>query len=156
MFFNSKCGLPQNLYYFLDAAYLFGCSLFLDAAYSPDAAYSLPLPCQRRWLFHSALLGRIRAFDKSCRQDPRYEVDKILCHRTFKGRCEMLVRWAGYDESHNQWVRRSVLEEDVPTLALAYDANPSILVSRKSVPKRATKGSPDMVSPDVCHSSRST
>ena len=24
--------------------------------------------------------------------DPRYEVDKILWHRTFKGRCEMLVR----------------------------------------------------------------
>ena len=28
----------------------------------------------------------------------------------------MLVRWAGYDESHNQWVRRSVLEEDPPDL----------------------------------------
>jgi hypothetical protein len=34
--------------------------------------------------------------------DPRYEVDKILWHRTFKGRREMLLRWAGYDESHNQ------------------------------------------------------
>jgi hypothetical protein len=88
--------------------------------------------------------------------DPRYEVDKILCHRTFKGRREMLVRWAGYDESHNQWVRRSVLEEDVPTLVLAYDANPSIFVSRKSAPKRATKGSPDMVSPAVRRSSRFT
>ncbi len=43
----------------------------------------------------------------------------------------MLVRWAGYDESHNQWVRRSVLE-DVPALVLAYDTNPSIFVSRKS------------------------
>ncbi len=68
--------------------------------------------------------------------DPRYEVDKILWHRTLKGRCEMLVRWAGYDESHNQWVRRSVFEENVPTLVLAYDANPSIFVPRKSVPKR--------------------
>jgi hypothetical protein len=81
--------------------------------------------------------------------DPRYEIDKILCHRTFKGRCEMLVRWEGYDESHKQWVRRSVLEEDVPVLVLAYDANPSIFVSRKSVPKRATKGPPDLVS-SVC------
>ncbi len=62
----------------------------------------------------------------------------------------------GYDESHNQWVRRSVLEEDVSTLVLVYDANPSIFVSRKSVPKRATKGPPDLVSPTVCHSSRST
>ncbi len=48
--------------------------------------------------------------------DPRYEVDKILCHRTFKGRCEILVCWVGYDESHDQWVRRSVLKEDVPVL----------------------------------------
>ena len=88
--------------------------------------------------------------------DPRYEVDTILWHRTFKGRREMLVRWAGYDESHNQWVRRSVLEEDVPALVLAYDANPSIFVSRKSAPKRATKGPPDLVSPAVRRSSRST
>ncbi len=92
--------------------------------------------------------------------DPRYElgyeVDKILCHRTFKGRCEMLVRWAGYNESHNQWVRRSVLEEDVPVLVLAYDANPSIFVSRKSSPKRTTKGPPDLVQSVVRHSRRST
>ncbi len=43
-----------------------------------------------------------------------------------KGRCEMLVWWAGYDESHNQWVRRSVLEEDVPvsrTLEGSLEAN---------------------------------
>jgi hypothetical protein len=77
--------------------------------------------------------------------DPRYEVDKILCHRTFKGRREMLVNWSGYDESHNQWVRRSVLEEDVPVLVLTYNVNPSIFVSRKSVPKRETKGPSDLV-----------
>jgi hypothetical protein len=88
--------------------------------------------------------------------DPRYEIDKILCHRTFKGRCEMIVRWVGYDESRNQWVRSSVLEEDVSTLVLAYDANPSIFVFRKSSPKRTTKGPSDLVSPVVCRSSRST
>ena len=88
--------------------------------------------------------------------DPRYEVEKILWHRTFKGRCEMLVRWAGYDESHNQWVRRSVLEEDVPALVLAYDANPSTFVSRKSAPTRATKGPPDLVPSLVRRSRRST
>jgi hypothetical protein len=87
--------------------------------------------------------------------DPRYEVDKILWHRTLKGRREMLVRWAGYDESHNQWVRRSVLEEDVPALVLAYDANPSIFVSRKSAPTRATKGPPDLVPSAVRRSRRS-
>ena len=62
--------------------------------------------------------------------DPRYEVDKILWHRTFKNRREMLVRWKGYDESHNQWVRRSVLEEDVPALVLAYGEDPIVFVSR--------------------------
>ena len=56
----------------------------------------------------------------------------------------------GYDESHNQWVRRSVLEEDVPALVLAYDETPSIFVSRKSGPKRATKGPPDLLQPVVC------
>ncbi len=68
----------------------------------------------------------------------------------------MLVRWAGYDESHNQWVRRSVLEEDVPTLVLTYDANPSIFVSRKSVSKRVTKGPPDLVYSVVRRSLRSS
>ena len=68
----------------------------------------------------------------------------------------MLVRWAGYDESHNQWVRRSVLEEDVPVLVLAFDTNPSIFVSRKSAPKRATKGPPDLVPSAVRRSRRST
>jgi hypothetical protein len=68
----------------------------------------------------------------------------------------MLVRWAGYDESHNQWVRRSVLEEDVPALVLAYDVNPSIFVSRPSAPKRATKGPPDLVNSVVRRSLRSS
>ena len=36
----------------------------------------------------------------------------------------------GYDESHNQWVHRSVLETDVSVLVLPYDTNPSTFVSR--------------------------
>jgi hypothetical protein len=83
--------------------------------------------------------------------DPRYEVEKILWHRRFKGRREMLVRWVGYDESHNHWVRRSVLDEDVPALFLAYDAD-----SSKSAPKRAMKGPPDLVQPAVRRARRST
>ena len=50
----------------------------------------------------------------------------------------------GY-ESHNQWVRRSVLEEDVPELLLSYDVDPSVFVSRKSVPKREMKGPVDLI-----------
>ena len=57
------------------------------------------------------------------------------------------MRWAGYDESHNQWARRSVLEEDVTVLVLPHDVDPSIFVSRKSAPKRATKGPPDLLQP---------
>ena len=88
--------------------------------------------------------------------DPRCEVDKILWHHTFKNRREMLVRWTGYDESHNQWVRRSVLEEDVSSLVLAYDADPNVFVSRKSVPKQVTRGPPDLIQPVVRHSRRSS
>ena len=55
-----------------------------------------------------------------------------------EGRCEILVRWSGYDESHNQWVRK-VLQSDVTALVTVYDVNPSTFVSRKSDPKRATK-----------------
>ena len=68
----------------------------------------------------------------------------------------MMVQWVGYDESHNQWVRRSVLEEDVPALVLAYDADPSVFVSRKSAPKRATRGPPDLMLPVILRSRRSS
>ena len=57
----------------------------------------------------------------------------------------MLVRWVGYDESHNQWVRRSVLEEDVSALVLSYDVDPSVFVSWKSAPKREMKGPVDVI-----------
>ena len=59
----------------------------------------------------------------------------------------------GYDESHNQLVRRSVLEEDVTVLVLSYDEDPSVFVSRKSVPNRVTKGPPDLL-PTVVRLSR--
>ena len=57
------------------------------------------------------------------------------------------MRWARYDESHNQWVCRSVLEEDVTVLVLAHDVDPSLFVSRKSAPKRVTKGPLDLMQP---------
>ena len=75
---------------------------------------------------------------------------------SFKGRREMMVRWTGCDESHNQFVRRSVLKEDVPALVLAYDEDSSVFVSRKSAPKRVTKGPPDLILPAARRSRRST
>ncbi len=42
-------------------------------------------------------------------------------------------------------IKHIYVEKDVPVLVLAYDANPSIFVSRKSAPKRATKGPSDLV-----------
>ena len=68
----------------------------------------------------------------------------------------MLVRWVGYDESHNQWVRLSVLEKDVSALVLSYDEDPSVFDSRKSTSKRATKGPPDLLLPVARRSRRST
>ena len=88
--------------------------------------------------------------------DPRYEVDKILWYRTYKGRCEMLVWWSGYDESHNQWVRRLELKEDVPALVLACDEDPSVFVSRQSTSKRTTKDPTDLLQPAARRSRRST
>jgi len=48
----------------------------------------------------------------------------------------MFVHWKGYDASHGRWVSRASLLQDVPALVAAYDANPSVLVPRRSAPKR--------------------
>ena len=50
------------------------------------------------------------------------------------------MEWKGYDTSHNSWVHRDVLQEDVPALLAAYDLNPVLFQARASAPKRATKG----------------
>ena len=70
----------------------------------------------------------------------RYEIDRILGDRVLHGRPEYCVAWKGYDQSHDTWVHRDVLREDVPALLRAYDANPTSFQARKSAPKRATKG----------------
>jgi hypothetical protein len=69
----------------------------------------------------------------------RYEVDRIVMHRSLKGVAEMFVHWKGYDASHGRWVSRSSLLQDVPALVAAYDANPSVLVPRRSAPQRAVR-----------------
>jgi len=63
-----------------------------------------------------------------------YEVSRIL-----KGRHELYVEWKGYDQSHNSWVLRQILLEDVPALLAAYEAKPANFAPRASAPIRATK-----------------
>jgi hypothetical protein len=104
--------------------------MYLDGKYVPS---QVPLKFEVRWFGSFKVLaarGPVVQLDLPVtlgKMSPWVNVRhlklvvKILWHRTFKGRREMLVRWAWYDESHNQWVRCSVLEEDVPVLVLAYD-----------------------------------
>ena len=70
----------------------------------------------------------------------RWEVRRILGHRTLHRRPELLVEWAGYDTSRCTWEHRDNLVADVPDMVLAYEANPSVLQARASAPKRATRG----------------
>ena len=70
----------------------------------------------------------------------RYEIKRILLYRFHKQRPEYLVEWTGFDASFNQWIHRDVLDQDVPEMVRAYDANPSPMLARPSAPKRATTG----------------
>ena len=69
-----------------------------------------------------------------------YEIQRICNSRCLNGRHEMLVEWEGYDQSHNSWVHRDMLLEDVPAMVAVFDANPSNFRPRSSAPKRATTG----------------
>ena len=68
-----------------------------------------------------------------------YEVSRICASRILKGRHEIYVEWKDYDQSHNSWVLRQILLEDVPALLAAYEAKPANFKPRASVPIRATK-----------------
>ena len=57
------------------------------------------------------------------------------------------MEWKGYDTSHNTWVHRDSLLQDVPALVAAYDRNPTTFQARASAPKRATKGRQLLASP---------
>ncbi len=70
----------------------------------------------------------------------RYEVERIVMHRVHRGVSEMFVHWRGFDASRGCWVRRDSLVQDVPALVAAYDADPSVLVARRSAPARAAGG----------------
>jgi len=68
-----------------------------------------------------------------------YEVSCICASRILKGRYELYVEWKGYDQSHNSWVLRQILLEDVPALLDAYEAKPANFKPWASAPIRATK-----------------
>lgn len=56
---------------------------------------------------NQTLLARLAQIEKSGSDDTEhYEVEKLLEH---KNELHFLVRWKGYDESNDSWVRRSDL-----------------------------------------------
>ena len=78
---------------------------------------------------------------------PHYEIKRICNARCHKGVDELWVEWQGYDQSHNGWVARSSLLQDVPHLVHAFEANPSVFKARKSAPMRASTAVRDSVLP---------
>ena len=79
-------------------------------------AYKLQLPENFKIhpVFHVSLL---KAYQKITREsdglelddDKEYEVDRILSHATRHGQLYYLVKWVGYDSSHNQYLPESAL-----------------------------------------------
>ena len=78
-----------------------------------ELAYRLELPATARIhpVFHVSLLSEVR---KTYRKTPNpppidvegeleYEVEEILDSRKFRGELKYLVKWKGYDPSHNSW-----------------------------------------------------
>jgi len=44
---------------------------------------------------------------------PRYEVERLLKHRTRKDKLQFLVKWLGYGYEHNSWQNREDIDKDV-------------------------------------------
>ncbi len=40
-----------------------------------------------------------------------FRIEKIIRRRTFRGQKQVLVKWLGYDDSHNQWIPEEELED---------------------------------------------
>ena len=57
------------------------------------------------------------------------------------------MEWKGYDRSQNGWVAQSSLLNDVMHLVHAFEANPSVFITRKSAPKRASTAVRDATLP---------
>jgi len=44
---------------------------------------------------------------------PRYKVERLLKHRTWKDKFEFLVKWLGYGDEHNSWQNREYIDKDI-------------------------------------------
>ena len=104
----------------------------------------LPKPMRDRGIhnaFHASLLRPAHSMPN----DPRtpsppppiisenttedYEVEKILSHRNRRGRAEYLVKWLGYPDTENSWVKASELS--APDLLQEYRSQQAIRPPRR-------------------------
>ena len=104
----------------------------------------LPKPMRDRGIhnaFHASLLRPAHSMPN----DPRtpsppppiitennteeYEVEKILSHRNRRGRAEYLVKWLGYPDTENSWVKASELS--APDLLQKYESQRAIRPLRR-------------------------
>ena len=78
-----------------------------------------------------------------------YEISRICNARCHEGVDELWVEWKGSDQSQNGWVAWSSLMNNVPHLIHAFEANPSVFITRKSAPKRASTAVRDAMLPPL-------
>ena len=95
----------------------------------------LPQPIRDRGIhnaFHARLLRPAHSLPDDSRspppsepvlfdnQEPEYEVERILKHRSRRGRTQYLVKWTGYPDTENSWVNEADLH--TPDLLRTYRA----------------------------------
>ena len=61
-----------------------------------------------------------------------YKIEKILQHRQLRGKTYYLVRWRGYDQSEDMWLKESELGSTADILRL-YTAQTRLLVKGLSM-----------------------
>ena len=79
-------------------------------------AYKLELPTTLKIhpVFHVSLLKSYQCIAREpdgieLDEDTEFEVDRIVTHVTRQGIVFYLVKWVGYDDSHNQYLPESAL-----------------------------------------------
>ena len=93
----------------------------LDKVSSHAYRLALPPTMQIHNVFHVSLLTRHkedtipgRVFEEPppeiVEDEEEYEVEAILNSRYFRRKLQYLVRWRGYDESHDEWIAADQLE----------------------------------------------
>ena len=81
-----------------------------------NTAFKLKLPEDLKIhpVFHVSLLKPYQGFQREpdgveVEDDKEYEVESIVSHVFRRGHLYYLVKWVGYDDSHNQYVPESSL-----------------------------------------------